>query len=544
MADFLGPPPPSPQNKAKRKTPRGCGCLLALFILVGVAALLWWNNANREIEAARPIAGASNVRIIWDASFIPAPVEGAVSDNRFLATGTNGTMHGDGGQSDTHLAAGPFGGELEVRSRAAGNGMPRQCSTFVHRSDGKLMMMCGGLAGFRMVLLDPDTLEALATYDLPMRPSSFEAAIKRDIGIMMNDSSGGAYLFLDNRDRLVFANSEQVVQRLTARQEGGTWRFTVDKEWDLTAAVPHDCLNWSNWFPSGECDKVTTVMPDHQGRYWWTTRGGRIGTIDPESGAVKQIRLQGEEIQNALAMDAAAIYIVSDHAQYALSAGKDGMPSVLWRHPYDRGTGRKIGSINQGSGTTPTLVGEKWITFTDNSDGRINIIVLRRSDGSQICKTPVFDSDASATDNSMIGWSRSIILENNAGFKSAHQQEDWNAVRGGVVRVDVRADESGCDIVWTSPLKVPSVVPKLSAASGIAYFYSFDLVKDADGKPTQDWSIVGLDFKTGKRVIKIPTGRGKAFDNNWASMSIGPDGSFYAGMTGGMVQVRSRPNRP
>ena len=83
------------------------------------------------------------------------------------------------------------------------------------------------------------------------------------------------------------------------------------------------------------------------------------------------------------------------------------------------------------------------------------------------------------------------------------------------------------------------MVPKLSAASGIAYFYSFDLVKDAAGHPTQQWSIVGLDFKTGKQVVKIPTGMGRQFDNNWASMSIAPNGDFYAGMLGGLVLVRS-----
>jgi hypothetical protein len=517
---------------------------LALIAAVIGGTTFWWNNANREIVAMLPIPGGSTAAITWDKTFVPMPVEGAINANPHLAAGTNGTMHGDGGQSDTHLAAGPFGGDLEVRTRRSGNGLPRQCSTFVYRSDGKPVMMCGGLSGFRMVLLDPDTLAALATFDLPMRPSSFEAAVKRDMGIMMNDSSGGAYLFLDNQDKLVFANSNWVVQRLSARRAGTGWRFEVDREWDLKPYVPHDCLNWNNWFPSGECDKVTTVMPDHEGRYWWTTRGGRVGLLDPVRFNVAQIRLKGEEIQNALAMDKDAVYVLSDHAQYAFRAGRGGAPEQIWRTPYDRGTGRKIGSINQGSGTTPTLLGEKWITFADNADGRINIVVLRRGDGSQVCKVPVFDADASATDNSMIGWGRSIILENNAGFKSAHQQTDWNAVRGGVVRVDVRADESGCDTIWTSPLKVPSVVPKLSAASGIAYFYSFELAKDAEGKQTQNWFVVGLDFKTGKEVIRIPTGQGRSFDNNWASMSIAPNRDFYAGVTGGVVQVRRKPPQP
>lgn len=526
--------------KPKRKPPRGCGCLLALLILAAALGFVWWKNANLERDDRVPIAGASTADILIDAAFTPAPVEGSLNTNPFLAEGANGTMHGDGGQSDTHLAAGPFGGNLEVRSRQAGNGMARQCSTFVYRSDGKPIVMCGGLAGFRMVLLDPATLRAEAHFDLPMRPSSFEAAVKRDMGIMMNDSSGGAYMFLDNEDRLVFANSKWVVQRLVARAQAGRWSFVVDGEWDLKPYVPHDCFNWNNWFPKGECDKVTTVMPDHQGRYWWTTRMGRIGTLDTKTGAVSVIRLKGEEIQNALAMDGRAVYVLSDHAQYAFVANASGSPVQLWRSAYDRGTRRKIGSINQGSGTTPTLLGARWLTFADNADGRINIVVLRRSDGSRVCAVPVFTEGASATDNSMIGWGRSIILENNAGFKSAYEQTDWNAVAGGVVRVDVRADESGCDIVWTSPIKVPSVVPKLSAATGIAYVYSFDLVTGDDGKPTRDWSIVGLDFRTGRQVIKIPTGRGRKFDNNWASMSIAPNGDFYAGMTGGLVQVRQR----
>ena len=513
---------------------------LGLILALLVGSFGWWTNANRETVQVQPIEGAPNAAVTQDAAFVPSPAEGAININPFLAQATNGTMHGDGGQSDTHLAAGPFGGNIEVRSRRAGNGLPRQCATFVYRSDGKPIVMCGGLSGFRMMLVDPSSLRALAYYDLPVRPSSFEAAVKRDMSIMMNDTSGGAYLFLDNEDRLVFANSEWVVQRLVTKGENGQWSFAVDGEWDLKPHVPNDCFNWNNWFPSGECDKVTTVMPDHQGLYWWTTRKGRLGTLNTKTGAVSVIKLKGDEIQNALTMDESAVYVLSDRAQYAFAADANGTPVQLWRSAYDRGMTRKIGSINQGSGTTPTLLGDKWITFADNADGRINIVVLRRSDGTHICTVPVFKDGASATDNSMIGWGRSIILENNAGFTNAYEQKDWNDVAGGVVRVDVRADESGCDTVWTSPLKVPSVVPKLSAANGIAYFYSFDLAKGADGQTTQDWSVVGLDFKTGKTVIKIPTGRGRSFDNNWASMSIAPNGDFYAGMTGGFVQVRSR----
>lgn len=510
-----------------------------LFILTGFCGLGWWQNADREISSAQAIPGASMRAVIWDATFSPKPIEGMVEAHPGMAAPGTGSMHADGFQSDTHPYAGPMGIGLQVRSRQSGNGLPRECSTFVFRSDGKLIAMCGGLTGFRMVLLDPENLTMLATFDLPMRPSSFQAIVKRDVSIIMGDSSGGAYLFLDNRDRLVYADSNQVIRRLEAKKVEGKWHFIVEREWDMKRFVPHDCLNWNNWFPSGECDMITTVLPDHTGRYWWTTRFGRVGTLDPESGKVSQIRLRREEIQNAFAVDSRAVYVLSDHAQYAINADRKGVPQILWRHPYDRGSSRKVGSINQGSGTTPTLIGDRWLTFADNADGRINLVVIRRGlllpgERRQVCKIPVFKSGASATDNSMIAWGRSILLENNAGFKSAFEQENWNAVAGGVVRIDVRKDESGCDVVWTSPLKVPSVVAKLSGETGIAYYYSFDPAPDE----TQDWSIVGLDFQSGKQVIKIPTGKGRGYDNNWASLAIAPDGKLYVGTTRGLVQVR------
>jgi hypothetical protein len=520
---------------ASRRLRRGCGGLLALLVLLALGAALLWRHIDREVAEAMPIPGAASAAMTWDAAFDPAPVAGTFNGHGFLAPGANATMHGDGGQSDTHLADGPFGPGWVVRTRRSGNGMPRQCSTFVHRSDGKVVAMCGGLSGFRMVLIDPQDLTALASFDLPIRPSAFEAVVRRDRSIMMNDSSGGAYLFLDNRDRVVFADSRWVVQRLAARQQGGAWRFVVDGQWDLKPHVPHDCLSWDNWFPSGECDKVTTVIPDATGRLWWTTRNGRLGTLDTASGKVAVLPL-GEEIQNALAVDDRAVYVLTDHAQYAFASGQDGQPRQLWRTAYDRGSARKVGSINQGSGTTPTLLGADWITFADNADGRINVIVLRRADGSAVCKVPVFAEGASATDNSMIAWGRSIVLENNAGYTNAHQHRDWAAVRGGVVRIDLRADGSSCDSVWESPLVSPSVVPKLAARSGIAWFHSFTSAQDG-----QDWALVGLDLATGREVVRVPTGRGKGFDNNWSSISLAPDGTLYIGTTQGLAQVRRKP---
>ena len=529
---------------AQRTRRRGCGCL-ALLLLAPLALLgLAWALlpvADRELVEPRGFEGASRAPAQWDATFVPRPVAGAAPPYPGLSGGGSATIHSDAYQSDVHASRGPLGAGLEVRSRRSGNWLPRQCSTFLFRADGKLVAMCGGLTGFRIVLIDPESLRMLASYDLPSRPSSFQAAINLDMEIMFADSSGGAYLFLDDRDRVVFADSRYRVQRLALREDGGRWRFVLDRSWSLERYVPHDCQNYDNWFADGPCDMVTTVMPGPDGRYWWTTRYGLVGTLDPASGAVRRVRLRGEEIQNAVAMDARAVYVISDHAQYAFAADAAGKPRVLWRWAYDRGSARKVGSINQGSGTTPTLIGDDWITFTDNADGRINVVVLRRGSlapgaGRLVCKLPVFFTGASATDNSLIGWGRSIVAENNAGYSNAVSQKDWGAIRGGVTRIDIRDDESGCDVVWTSPLVSPSVVPKLASRSGVVWFTSFAPAPGGD----QDWALVGLDFATGREVVRVPTGRGRAWNNNWGAIAIHPDGTLYQAGSAGLVQVRKR----
>jgi hypothetical protein len=278
-------------------------------------------------------------------------------------------------------------------------------------------------------------------------------------------------------------------------------------------------------------------MPDYNGLLWWVTRNGRVGSLDTKTGKVLSIMLNGEEIQNSFAVDEAGAYIVSDYAMYHMKL-LEGMPTQQWRFEYDRGSSRKVGSINQGSGTSPSLFGDNYLTFTDNADDNMNIYVARRNTLSRneeriICKIPVFKKGYSVTDNSMIAYNRSVILENNSGYTNSMIQKSYSDVVGGVVRVDVREDESGCDKIWTNDLKVPSVVPKLSLGNGIAYFYSFDLLDNGD----RLWSLVGLDFETGKEVIRIPTGTGEAFNNNWASIAIAPNGNTWVGTRKGVLNI-------
>ena len=508
--------------------------LLLVLPLLGVL------SACSEPYDPTPLASTGSATPLSTGTTVAQPLPGAIPTHPYMAGNGNSYMHGDGFSSDSHPGPGPLGREVQVNSRKPGG----MCPIHTFDRQGRLVVLCANLMQFELQLLEPRSLKLLARYPLPPRPSTFHALITLDPDKIMADTSG-AYFYVDEQDRVVIADAQQHIRRIAHRQDdSGDWRFETLDDWDLSDKVPHDCVRPDAWFPKGECDPITGVMPDHQGVIWWITRRGRIGTLNPHTGQVRDTRLVNEEIQNGLSVAADGVYLVSDHALYRFSADADGTPVPGWRQAYDRGTARKVGAINQGSGTTPTLLGSRYVTITDNSDEQINLLVYRREQdyaGNRlICKLPVFAKNASATDNSAVGWGRSIILENNHGYTSAFAQKDWQAVSGGISRIDIRADESGCDLVWTSSERSPSVVPKLSLGNGLVYFYTYEPQVDGENA----WYLTALDFNSGKTRFKALSGVGKAFDNNWSPITLAPDGTAYVGTFGGLVALWDRVAAP
>ncbi|MEU6083162.1 hypothetical protein [Streptomyces sp. NPDC047108] len=494
-------------------------------------------------SSADPIPRAPGHRLVDDYTGSPAtarPVPGdAPEQHPYLASNGRSGMHADGAGSGTYPYSGPLGRNPGVTSEKMA-ALGGECVTVTFDSGGRLLTVCGSIKGFELKLLDPRTLDTLAAYDLGQRPSTVEAISRLDWTRIFKDTSGGAYFYLDHEDRVVLGDPRQHILRIAhERKPDGTWRFRVEDDWDLTDRLPHDCAGLGRPSPKGECDPVTSVMPDWDGRIWWVTRQGRIGTVDPDTDNVRSIRLKGEEIQNSFSVAEDGVSIVSDHALYHFRAGEDGTPEALWRQTYDRGTGTKPGSLSQGSGTTPDLLGEDHVAITDNADDRMHVLVYRRGadvpDAERLlCKVPVFGSGESTTDNSLISHGNSLIVENNYGYENPMSLTFGRSVVGGVTRIDIRADGSGCDTVWESKERSPSTVPKLSTANGLVYLYT----KEPERLGVDAWYLTALDFRTGRTRWKKLTGTGALYDSNWAPVTIGPDGTAYVGVLGGLVAVR------
>ncbi|MFF4364486.1 hypothetical protein [Streptomyces sp. NPDC001594] len=47
-----------------------------------------------------------------------------------------------------------------------------------------------------------------------------------------------------------------------------------------------------------------------------------------------------------------------------------------------------------------------------------------------------------------------------------------------------------------------------------------------------------MDFRTGERRWRQPTGTGPLYDNSWAPITLAPDGTAYVGVFNSIVAAR------
>jgi hypothetical protein len=509
-----------------------------------VATFAWADGAAAQIP------GLPVVPIVPDPNnSAAAPFEGSpassnpVDDgslpprNPFMAPNPRNNIHDDPYMTDTYRFGGPLGDGPEISTLFS-----RECGSITFDSQGRIVTICVGLDRPVLALLDPHTLRTLAAMQLPLRNVTAGSNV-------FTDFSGGGYFYLDQHDRAVFPTNNHHV--LVVSIVPGP-QFAVTRDYDLSAKIP-----------VGE--GIISVLPDWRGLLWFVTRGGLVGTIDRDSGAVQTMRLSGEGISNSFAVDeTGGVYIVSDKALYRFDADSKGAPKVSWRVVYPNSGIHKPGQSDAGSGTTPTLMGKGWVAITDNADP-MDVVVYRRAlrlrrpkahrrggrktgrrakaKARLVCSAPVFAQGAGSTDNSLIGTKRSLVAENNYGYTVSAADLSGGESVPGLTRIDVVKKKRGkhgkrrrkarvrCRTAWTSDERAPSVVPKLSLANGLVYTYTRP--PRSDGLAA--WYLTALDFRSGRTVYRRLAGTGFGFNNNYAPVTLAPDGTAYVGVLGGVV---------
>ncbi|MFG2817977.1 hypothetical protein ACGFX4_00995 [Kitasatospora sp. NPDC048365] len=448
-----------------------------------------------------------------------APYAPLPPHNPYAGPDGTATMHGDTGSSDATPLPGPPAGSLGSHRTA----LASACPTVLVGADGYPVALCTEIFGRTPTvhLLDPAGGGSLAELSLPK-------------GSLL----GGVYAYLDHQDRLVAVDGNRDLVRVGHRRTaGGGWQLTVDSRLSLAGAVP-------------DGDAVTGVSPDWQGRVWFATGRGVVGTADDRTGAVRALALPaGEQVANSISTAPEGTAVATTRASYLLTADADGTPRIAWRQPYDRGPGRKPGQLSWGTGSTPTFFGPRtgtdYLTIVDNAAPTVNLLVYRTADGSPVCSVPVLRAGGSGSENSPIAAGNAVFVASTYGYPYPALPEGAGAsvpasgtYYGGLSRVDVRADGSGCDLVWDNKVR-SAAVPRLSTADGLIHtVLRRPVIPGTYGTSELDpYDYAEIDPATGKVVRTEWLGSGFLFDTLQMVGSIAPGGVVLQGTTTGVVRI-------
>ncbi|MFF2327145.1 MULTISPECIES: hypothetical protein [unclassified Streptomyces] len=473
------------------------------------------------------LAAAVTAAVVAAAGAAPASATGSVfapapPHNPYTGPDGTATMHGDTASSDTTPLAGPGPGTL-TSDRVA---LASACPTVLVGSDGYPVALCTPIFGQvpTVHLLDPDDGGSIA-----------------ELALTKGSLLGGVYAYIDQNDRLVVVDGSRSLLRVGHhRNTDGDWTLTVDQSLSLTSEIPQD-------------DAVTGLSPDWQGRVWFATGEGLVGTADDRTGTVRTLPLPGgEKVANSISTSPRGTVVTTTRATYLLTAGADGTPRVSWRQEYDRGSARKPGQLSWGSGSTPTFFGPgdgtDYVTVVDNADSQVKLQVYRTETGERICSTPVLLAGGAGSENSPIGVGRSVFVASTYGYPypavpdgagdSVPASADFT---GGLTRVDVRADGSGCDLVWDNALR-SAAVPKLSLADGKLHTVLRDpLIPGTSGTTLLDpYRYAEIDPATGKVTRSSQVGIGSLYDTLQMAGTAAPGGVYYQGTVTGILRITTK----
>jgi hypothetical protein len=436
-------------------------------------------------------------------------------DHPILDNEGDSRIHNDAFNSAVYNRDGPLGSNLTVDTLklTAGDDISNICAMMAFSNDGYLIAVCirgfvvptfGG--GTNLYMLDPVTLGIYAEVEAAPRP-------------LVQNAAGGAYFSLDQQDRIIIGPANNRIEIWEIEVHGGTPYFVLKSAQDIAADLPSDAM-------------LQDTVVDWDGRVWFASITGEVGYYDPAT-ADLEIYDTGEGLQNSFSVDSTGVYVVTFDAMHKYSVDVDGSILQDWRVPYDN-TGP--GLVQPGSGTPPTLFGAQndLVGFADTALPQVNMVVLDRTTGAQVCLTPVFRPNESGAENTFIGYGDEVVVVNNGGFPGVFgPQRDMFP---GLEKYTVRADRTGCDADWINDTSFGNSA-QLSTTTGLIYGWGPD-----PSVPNDDaYYMTATDWNTGQEVFRKYAGDGINFNPVAGQMHLHPDGYAFLGSLHGITRLADGP---
>lgn len=440
-----------------------------------------------------------------------------------LGKSSGATSHGDTLSSDTSRLPGPRGSKKSPQLIS----LSAACPNLMVLLDGKVAAMC----------VDYMTRQPKLTL--------FDRNGKQLAQTMLSSASllGSVYAYANERDQIIYVDNKHTLNTVIPYQSGGKWAWQTNRFGGIPLArtvLPH-C-------GGGKCDSVVAINPGSDADdIWFATQGSVVGVVNRKSKKIHAVKLsQGEMVANSFSTASGnRAAVATTHALYLL-VKENGKVRIKWRQPYERGIARKPGQLSWGTGATPTFFGEnasadEYVTITDNAH-RMNLLVYRTDSGQQICKTPLFGNNNSGTEDSPIAYGRAVVVNSTYGYPYPKYPDGAGksipakaAFVGGMTRVDVKPDGSGCQTKWTNGIR-SAALPKLSIADNLMYTVERSGPSDK-ASAVDKYHFVSIDWNTGQKRSSAFFSFGLLSNPLQTAGNIGLDRSYWQGTMNGIIRV-------
>jgi len=603
-----------------------------------------------EEKGFKYIAQRANVEVTWFEEWtsrfgetLPEPLPPEDKwQHPILSDRYAGTMHEDSFASDVSDFPGPIPSNAQVgyfHVLEKGKRMSGMAPLFTFLDDETVVTISFGRDAATLLVVDISGLapRIIDSVVIPGRGYKTRdvAGAKARLQVF-RDTSGGAYSYLDGTGDVYVPGANDTIIRIPLRD-----RRVVKDEMvylNLGIAVEKGTIVEEILDKKPRENKLTAIMPDADGRVWFTSKFGVVGVIDslgektddgcpkiyaaaiqlfaaeqkirqvvdplpdgaeeffedvkraeekqdieqlPELRARFRTLFLGkshlaEQIQNSFSVGPDGVYVVSNAALYKLRFNDETKKIELdpeWTDTYEKGDlvydndhQIKPGHLNDGSGTTPTIIGDRFVAIVDNGADSVHLNVFSQKDGSLVSKLPLFEPGRGAVENSVVAYADHLVVANTYGYYDPFKEND---TAGGIMRFDY--DESVGNYVrregWPAAghIDAKTATPKLSTSRGVVYVYQRE---EELTNGHRDWVLTAIDFRTGWRVFKIKgyfkdgefndsvnriverasLGKGnydrKVFNNIWGTFTFGPGNTVYLGAYRGFLRFWSDDQLP
>ena len=311
-----------------------------------------WRQSRRWRRRCRSrrVPGTGGLDEFLGRAATPQPISTpAPPRNPHMAPDGKSNIHVDAYQSDTNRGPGPLGTGGIATTSSSYNA---ECASITFDARGRLVTVCVGLDRPTLRLIDPGTLDTIASYPLPPRTPG--------AGDPLTNFAGGGYFYLDDQDRAVVPTTERHIAIVAVRGDA----LVPDGDIDATSVRRADR---PDHLRAARLRRAHLVR-DEGGRDGHRRPGDRRGPRAAAGRADRQLVRRGRRRR------------LRRHRRRAVQA-RASVPRARPRSSGARATTttarKKSGQTENGSGTTPTLTTSGYVAITDNADP-IKVVVYRR----------------------------------------------------------------------------------------------------------------------------------------------------------------------